>query len=447
MSELSASASAQPPRRDGGVLLMSIGMQGCVNPLVELASVLRARGHRVRLATDESLLGRIRSLEGEGVELLSSGRRADYAALLERLLHEASQSERLAFSHLLWHERWLRTEARHMHQHLEAALRADPPRLIVGDIATYAAKRLARGFRVPLLLNHAGVPPSLFENLLWPQGLVMRLVSALVRAHQQWKARSLSPSALRKWEWQARLGLWPHYDFKKTPLLCNTMLGAEREEEIPAGLQLTGAMGGARPGQRLSDAANPGLREWLDDARSTGSKVIYASFGSVMVPSNDLLARVTEGLRRLVDEHEQVRVLWSLGANYHPAALPLLEGVDRRRLRIETWVPQVAVLEHGVVEAMLYHGGANGVHEALSRGIPLVIVPFGFDQVGHGRMVAAEGAGLWMGRHEVSAASLSRALHTILTDPGFARAAQLLRDRDRRLGGAARVAQLIEERL
>ncbi|MBM4369617.1 MAG: glycosyltransferase family 1 protein [Deltaproteobacteria bacterium] len=447
MNDLPVSAPAPSPHRDGGVLLMSIGMQGCLNPLVELASVLRARGHRVRLATDESLLGRIRSLEDEGVELLSSGRRADYVAMLDHLLHEASKSERLAFRHVLWHERWLRTEARHMHQNLVGPLSAEPPRLIVGDIATYAAKRLARELRVPLLLNHAGVPPSLFENLLWPRGLVMRLVAALVRAHRRWKERSLSASAMRRWEWQTRLDLWPHYDFKKTPLLCNTMLGAERDEEIPPGLLLTGAMGGARPGQQLSDAANPGLREWLDDARSAGSRVVYASFGSVMVPSTDLLARVTAGLRRLVEVDEQVRVLWSLGANYHPAALPLLEGVDRRRLRIETWVPQVAVLEHGVVEAMLYHGGANGVHEALSRGVPLVIVPFGFDQVSHGRMVAAEGAGMWMGRHEVSAASLSSALHTLLTDPGFARAARLLRDRDRRLGGATRAARLIEERL
>jgi len=55
-------------------------------------------------------------------------------------------------------------------------------------------------------------------------------------------------------------------------------------------------------------------------------------------------------------------------------------------------VPQLEVLS--LCHAFVTHGGANGVHEALSFGIPMAVVPFFGDQPTNADSVAAAGAGV-----------------------------------------------------
>lgn len=433
--------------RQRDILLVSLGLHGCLNPLLELAAELGGRGHRVRLASDESMRPQVAALADAGVEFVPAGSRARALGEFEDGVRAACAARGMTMAQLRWGVRWLRGEAERMVEALHSVLIGDPPQLIVADVSTLAGKTLAQDLDVPLLLNHPGIPPAPGEVLLGAEGILLSSLAAVVALGGWLARRAASDATGRRREWQARLRVWWEIDFERTPLMCNTMLGAAHREDLPPGLYLTGSMGAARPGQTISESNSPGLKHWLDAAAEVDARVVYVSFGSLMIPSEELLDEVARGLANLVgSDGDRIRVLWSLAREYRSAVRPQLAGVDGDVFRLEAWVPQVAVLRHEAVAAVLYHGGANGVHEALSCDLPMLIIPFMFDQVGHARMVAREGAGLWMARHKVSAAAIADNLRTLLFKPEFRCSAEHLARVDRGLGGASTAADLVEER-
>lgn len=81
-------------------------------------------------------------------------------------------------------------------------------------------------------------------------------------------------------------------------------------------------------------------------------------------------------------------------------------------------VPQLEVLQR--CGAMVTHGGANSVHEALRAGVPLAVVPIFGDQPSNADAVARAGAGVSF-RHPLStltAAALREAVRGLLRAGG-----------------------------
>jgi len=225
------------------ILLVSLGLHGCLNPLLELASELAGRGHRVRLASDESMRLQVDALAATGVEFLPAGRRARALGEFEEGVRAGCAARGMTMAQLLWGVRWLRAEAARMADALRGPLLLDPPELIVADVSTLVGKTLASDMGLPLLLNHPGVPPAPGEVLLGAEGLLLILLAKAV-AVGGGLGRWLSGDARRRRrEWQARLGVWWEFDFRRTPLMCNTMLGADHPEDWPPGLYLTGSDG------------------------------------------------------------------------------------------------------------------------------------------------------------------------------------------------------------
>jgi zeaxanthin glucosyltransferase len=96
--------------------------------------------------------------------------------------------------------------------------------------------------------------------------------------------------------------------------------------------------------------------------------VVYVSLGSFLSVRSDVLARVAEALRGL-----DVRVALASGAT-SPAELGLVpEGWLLRPV-----LPQVTLLRHAALAVT--HGGNNSVTEALTAGVPLLVLPLSTDQ-------------------------------------------------------------------
>lgn len=102
-------------------------------------------------------------------------------------------------------------------------------------------------------------------------------------------------------------------------------------------------------------------------------------------------------------------------------------------------VPQLALLQR--VQAFVSHGGMNSVHESLSFGVPLVVVPQMSEQELVGRQVQALGAGVCLTREEVTPEGLRRGVQRVLAEDGFRTAAARLRAG---FAEAAGVAQGVE---
>ncbi|MBB2985909.1 glycosyltransferase [Terracoccus luteus] len=96
--------------------------------------------------------------------------------------------------------------------------------------------------------------------------------------------------------------------------------------------------------------------------------LVYVSLGSFLSVRSDVLARVAEALRDL-----DVRVALARGST----AVADLGPVPASWL-VRGTLPQVRLLEHAALAVT--HGGNNSVTEALTSGVPMVVLPLSTDQ-------------------------------------------------------------------
>jgi UDP:flavonoid glycosyltransferase YjiC (YdhE family) len=75
----------------------------------------------------------------------------------------------------------------------------------------------------------------------------------------------------------------------------------------------------------------------------------------------------------------------------------LPEGYTARHVLITPWVSQTAVLGHSAVKGFLCHGGHTTTNEALAIGKPILVMPFGGDQLVVAQHIKDHGYGLQVG--------------------------------------------------
>ncbi len=106
-------------------------------------------------------------------------------------------------------------------------------------------------------------------------------------------------------------------------------------------------------------------------------------------------------------------------------------------------VPQLALMPH--LDAVITHGGHNTVCEALAHGLPLVVAPIRDDQPTVAAQVVDAGAGVRITYSRARAADIRSALESVLDEPEYAAAAELVRESFIAAGGAATAADRLEK--
>jgi len=106
-------------------------------------------------------------------------------------------------------------------------------------------------------------------------------------------------------------------------------------------------------------------------------------------------------------------------------------------------IPQLALMPH--LDAVVTHGGHNTVCEALAHGLPLVVAPIRDDQPTVAAQVVAAGAGVRLTYSRARAADIRSALESVLDEPEYAAAAELVRKSFVAAGGAAAAADRLEK--
>lgn len=114
-----------------------------------------------------------------------------------------------------------------------------------------------------------------------------------------------------------------------------------------------------------TEAPDAEVDAWL----ASGSQpIVYVSLGSFLSVRGDVLARIAEALRGL-----DVRVALASGSTPRSAL-----GAVPASWLVRAEVPQVTLLRRSVLAVS--HGGNNSVTEALTAGVPLLLVPLSTDQ-------------------------------------------------------------------
>lgn len=157
--------------------------------------------------------------------------------------------------------------------------------------------------------------------------------------------------------------------------------------------------------------APPDIAAWL--AADPGTPLVYVSFGSFLSVRADVLARVVQALRGL-----PVRVALAAGS-----ADPAVLGEVPDGWLVREFLPQVALLEHATVAVT--HGGNNSVTEALTAGVPMLVLPFSTDQFAGAAAVVDAGVGLALDPNTASSTEIGVAVAELLDGSAAGTAATL----------------------
>ena len=143
------------------------------------------------------------------------------------------------------------------------------------------------------------------------------------------------------------------------------------------------------------EARDPEVDAWL---RGSAEPFVYVSFGSFLSVRADVLARVCAALQRV-----GVRAAIAIGS----ADRAVLGALPVAWLVREV-LPQVSLLEKAA--AAVTHGGNNSVTEAMTAGVPLVVLPFSTDQFAGAAALEDAGFGIALAPNTTTVAELADAV-------------------------------------
>ena len=113
--------------------------------------------------------------------------------------------------------------------------------------------------------------------------------------------------------------------------------------------------------------------KWLND-KPKGS-VVYVSFGSLASLNEGQMEEIAWGLK----ESENY-FLWVVRESEKDKLSKNIREILFEKGLIVTWCPQLQVLSHKAVGCFVTHCGWNSTLEAVSLGVPMIVVPHWSDQ-------------------------------------------------------------------
>ncbi|MFO0582230.1 MAG: glycosyltransferase [Anaeromyxobacter sp.] len=337
------------------VVMATFGTAGDVTPFVELGRVLLARGHEVEVVTDAAHRD---AVEARGLAARTPIRRYDPVALTS----EPRYAEPGLGPYRLWRDVFVPLVPEMFHA-VRAAL-ARPAAVVVVHPWSHGALYAARAARTPVaslamapvtwwswtdpgLYSHQALPVPLRRFLMrWPVRWLLDGVfgAGLARARRELQLPPLErPFFALGREAEVAYGLWspllrgPAADDPRGATLCGFLRGPPAPGPLPAALEAFLAAGPAP---------------------------VVVGVGSLLPPMAGALYLAARDLARAMGE----RVVL-VGAEPGLAAPDAL---------VVPHVPYAALFPRA--RAVLHHGGAGTLSEALRAGRAQVIVPFGNDQ-------------------------------------------------------------------
>ena len=177
------------------------------------------------------------------------------------------------------------------------------------------------------------------------------------------------------------------------------------------------------------------MEKWLND--KAVRSVVYVSMGSTGYLTRDMAQALMEGIAMA-----NYSVLWSLRKSGQDILKYL--DIDKERVFISSWVPQLTVLKHHSISLAVLHGGLGGLQEALSCGVPVLAITPGFNEQSENVVrVQHLKYGETLPPQEVTATRVLEKLETIDSEV-YRTSVSKVQLIYKRAGGAPRAAELIE---
>jgi MGT family glycosyltransferase len=392
-------------------LFFNVPGHGHVAPSLPLVAELTRRGHDITYHTSEGFRA---AVEATGAAF-QSYRTVDDDYFTSRDLH-GGRPQKVALE--------LLTTAEAILPEFLASAASAPPDYILFDGMCPWGYLAAHALRVPAVASLALAPPvsppSLAMLKLLPVFAPLALRDPRAGAQAKQLGRALA----------SRYGAPPPANFGSL-LSCQGDISISYTssafqpfaDTVPASVRFIG--------WTMQDA--PGGADGFSFEPLQGRSLIYVSLGTV---NNDNSAFFRTCLAAFAGADEFV--IMSTGGRIAPESL----GVLPENMAIHSWVPQSQVLRQAAL--FITHGGLNSIHDGLTLGLPLLLIPQQEEQTFNAMRVVELGAGLMLKPRQVSGERLRASARRLLAEPQFALESRRIGDTLRAAGGAPKAVDEIE---
>ena len=428
------------------VLLACQPVPGHLHPNLAVASALRERGADVAIYS-----GR---LAQPAVERLGA-RFFPYQAAMDDLLTRAmlpesgsspaarASTDRRGFFRVrdlnAGLREWLLDSIPHQVEDLDAIAASFRPDVLVTDVTLLGPILLRDRFTVPVgvfsVLAACSVPGP--EAPPWGRGLPPPR-TAWTRAQaavEQWAIdRLLSGLRAEASRIRTSYGLPPlpgrlADEYGRMPLFMVASVPEFDYErrDLPRSVEYVGAC-------VWSGGGAPTPLPWLDEL-SRDRPLVHVTEGTIHTREPLVLRAATAGLAGL-----PMHVVMTTGRHRKPEELRL--GRVAANIRLEQFVPHHALFAR--TDVVVTTGGAGTVTTALLAGVPLVVVPTGWDLPENAQRAVESGVGVRLDPGRCTPARLRAAVEEVLSTPAYRANARRVGAALAGAGGQARAASLIE---
>ncbi|KAH7321304.1 hypothetical protein B0I35DRAFT_211656 [Stachybotrys elegans] len=426
-----------PPRRI--LLLVTTGGFTHAAPVLELGAVLASRGHTIHFATNTGqhvwaqAYPFIAAIHDVGPAVPDDATEDHYERM--RVWLPSHGMGPMMRSKRLFDAAWPDT-----YRHL-CALCADPatrPDFIVADFfADAAARDILRQFGIQIAVVWPQMPYFMAPASYVPGQPGFQVDVTLTSEHASLLSRFRNelvvfralPDLVSWLRWTSKMRANAGVNYSLPPqtspdylVLVNSFFGLEVPKQLPPLIVPIGPI--------LSDEYAP-LDDSLSNFLSKHDRTIYVSLGThVALPSDDL-DKITRALIKSLDLNHINGVIWAIAAKlrtrfdtaktYHRAANPpismasILAGTESQFI-LPSFAPQRAVLTHPNTKLFLTHGGGSSANETLFHGVPVVVIPFFFDQLCNGTRLSEAGVGVSLDKSTFTADKISHAIGHVMAD-------------------------------
>ena len=176
--------------------------------------------------------------------------------------------------------------------------------------------------------------------------------------------------------------------------------------------------------------------------RLDGRPLIYASLGTIPNPASvPVFRKIAAACIGLDAQLVLALGKWNQHGEKSQAGLGKLPGDHI----VVDFAPQLKLLDRAAL--LITHAGVNTVLEALSRGLPMVALPWRVDQPGMGARIVYSGTGLRGSFKHSTPEEIRGLVRRVLAEDSFRQRAAALKETLVAAGGLARAADIAEQAL
>lgn len=175
----------------------------------------------------------------------------------------------------------------------------------------------------------------------------------------------------------------------------------------------------------------PKLDEEYAKVMNNGKDVVLFSLGTIANTTN-LPTSVMENFMKITQKFKDHQFIVKVDKT-DKKSFELARKL--KNVMVTDWVPQTAILPHPNLKAFITHAGYNSLIEAAHAGVPVILIPFMFDQPRNGRFVERKGWGILRDKFQLieDPDSIEDAVREILQNPKYkqkaARLSKLMRSK------------------